>query len=84
MLNLEQDLKEHGLDGLGYASSWARLFIEYYSKLSWLDGFAKINMIAMQRILMKFDHVVFSQRNSIFYQKLDQFLKSLQISDDEG
>jgi SPX domain protein involved in polyphosphate accumulation len=60
-LNLEEDLKEHDLDGLGYASSWVRQFAEYYSKLSWLDGFAKINIIAVQKIIKKFDKIIFNE-----------------------
>lgn len=76
-LNLEDDLKEHGLDGLGYASSWARQFMEFYSKLSWLDGFAKINVIAMQKILKKFDKLLFDQEESQVVMKLGDFIKNL-------
>jgi len=82
-LNLEEDLKEHGLDGLGYASSWARQFIDYYSKFSWLDGFAKINVIAMQKILAKFDNVIFDKKNSNICQKLNNFISKLHLPNEE-
>lgn len=83
-LNLESDLKEHGLDGLGYASSWARQFAEFYSKFSWLDGFAKINIVAMQKIQLKFDGILFNANNSELYNKLSAFLKTLQIAEENG
>lgn len=67
-LNLEEDLKEHSLDGLGYASSWARQFAEFYSKLSWLDGFAKINVTAIQKILKKCEKLVFNNGTSGLYK----------------
>jgi len=84
LLHLEQELLEHGIEGVGYSTSWVRLFIEFYSKIAWLDGFAKINMIAIQRILMKFDNVVFDQKNSRIYQKLTEFIHSLEVSKEEG
>lgn len=83
-LDLKADLKEHGLDGLGYSSSWARQFIEFYSKFSWLDGFAKINCIAVQKILKKFDKLIFHKPESRLTTKLENFIKMLKLSHPDG
>lgn len=83
-LNLKEDLIEHGLDGLGYASSWARQFVEFYSKLSWLDGYAKINLTAMQKILTKLNQHVFDRMGSHIYNKIDAFLAKMKIGKDIG
>lgn len=82
--NLREDLKEHNLDGLGYSSSWARQFIEFYSKLSWLDGFAKINITAMQKLLLKFDKIIFQGQNNHFSTKLNCFVRELPLHFDKG
>lgn len=83
-LDLKNDLKEHGLDGLGYSSSWARQFAEFYSKFSWLDGFAKINIAAMQKILLKFDKMVLEVKSGDVYNKLNSFIKTLKIAHEDG
>mmetsp|Transcript_18043 Transcript_18043/g.20202 ORF Transcript_18043/g.20202 Transcript_18043/m.20202 type:complete len:250 (+) Transcript_18043:22-771(+) len=82
-LNLEEDLKEHSLDGLGYSSSWSRQFVEFYSRLSWLEGFAKINIVAMQKILLKFENILFGTKESTFHQKLNEFILKLKLHQDK-
>ena len=81
-LNLEQDLKEHTLDELGYSSSWARQYVEFYTRFSWLDGFSKINLIAMQKILLKFDQII-DDENETLKHKYEIFMKSLRLSNDD-
>lgn len=83
-LNLKEDLKEHNLDSLGYSSSWSRQFVEFYSRISWLEGFAKINLIAMQKILLKIDKVILDVKQSKFYHKLLAFIHQLALSKDKG
>ena len=82
-LDLAHDLKTHGVDGLGYASSWARQFVEFYSKFSWLASFSKINIIAIQKIHSKLDKLIFDQDNSRIDRKLDQFISNLELSNHE-
>jgi len=82
-MNLEGDLKGHNLDALGYSSSWSRQFVEFYSKLSWLEGYSKINIIAMQKILLKFDNVLFSVTESHFHKKLNTFINDLPLHQDQ-
>ena len=83
-INLDEDLKEQRLDGLGYSSSWARQFTEFYSKLAWLDGFAKINNVAIQKILIKFDNILFEQKSSDMYKNLSTFIKDLNLAHEDG
>lgn len=83
-LDLEEDMRQHSKDGSGYASSWARQFAEYYSKLSWLDGFGKINVTAIQKILNKFKKIMSSQGNSGIYDKLNKFAHELPLNSSEG
>ena len=77
--NLEDDLKEHNLDELGYSSSWARKFAKFYSKLSWLQGFAKINVVAMQKIADKIHAVLFDSDNDEIQMKLQLLVKNMEI-----
>jgi len=84
MINLHEDLKLYDIDGLGYSSSWSRKFVEYYSKFSWLDGFAKINIVAMQKILLKFDKTLFLVKESKFNRKLNEFIHTLPLSEEKG
>lgn len=83
-LDLKEDLREQRLDGLGYSSSWARQFAEFYSKFAWLDGFAKINIVGMQKILLKLDKMVFEVKSSNMFNTLNAFLKTLTLSNEDG
>lgn len=74
----------HKLDGLGYSASWARQFAEFYSKLAWLDGFAKINHVAMQKILIKFDNLLFETKSSDMFTNLSTFVKELELAHEDG
>lgn len=49
-----------------------------------MDGFAKINIVAMQKILLKLDTVVFAVKESNFHKKLNEFLHELPLQSDEG
>ena len=81
--NLMEDLKEHNLDGLGYSSSWARQFVEFYAKFSWLEGFAKINIVAMQKLLNKIEKILFDQAHSDFMKKMEEFIHGLELYADQ-
>ncbi len=34
-------------DELEYATNWRRLYLDMYTRLKWLNAFAKINLIAV-------------------------------------
>ena len=83
-LDLKEDLREQRLDGLGYSSSWARQFSDFYSKFAWLDGFGKINIVGMQKILLKLDKNIFDVKSSNIMNTLNAFLETLSLSNEDG
>ena len=44
----------HAKDELEFATNWRRVFSNIYQDLKWLNAYALINHIALQKILKKF------------------------------
>lgn len=50
---VESKAIHHAKDELEFATNWRRVFTNIYQQLKWLNAYALINHIAMQKILKK-------------------------------
>lgn len=57
-------------DELEYATNWRRAFLSLTTKLKWLNAYATINYIALQRSIKKFSKEYFAIEDNIIDKKL--------------
>lgn len=57
-------------DELEFATNWRRVFVEVYQKLKWLNSYAKINEVAIQKILLEFADAHFELKDNIIEKQL--------------
>lgn len=50
-------------DELEYATNWVRVFTYAYQHLKWLNSFAEINELAMNKIIKKFSKEFFDKES---------------------
>lgn len=52
-------------DELEYATNWRRAFCDLYTRMKWLNAYAKINFIAIFKIYKKFMKNYFVLKDNI-------------------
>lgn len=52
-------------DEFEFATNWRRVFMNIYQHLKWLNAYALINYIAMQKILKKFVKTHFDLKDNV-------------------
>ena len=63
-------------DDFDYATSWKRAFQQIYLKYSWLNSFAQINQIAIERILQEISSQLLTQQSfSLLILKFNCYVK---------
>jgi hypothetical protein len=70
----------HAKDELEFATNWRRSFTQIYQHLKWLNAFALINEIAMQKIIKKFMKVHFELSDNVIDKKLRAYIESKNFS----
>ena len=63
-----------------FATNWRRVFINIYQHLKWLNSYAVINELAMQKILKKFVKEHFEVKDNIIDKNLTDLIKSKHYS----
>ena len=63
-------------DEFEYATNWSRVFSDIYQHLKWLNAFAEINQIAMEKVLMKFSGVYFEDKENSLHYDLKSYIES--------
>lgn len=74
--NFNLDSKKVGnvKDELELATNWTRVFNNVYQNLKWLNAYATINQIAMQKILKKFVKEHFQLKDNVIDKNLLAFI----------
>lgn len=74
--NFNLDSKKVGnvKDELELATNWTRVFMNVYQNLKWLNAYATINQIAMQKILKKFVKEHFQLKDNVIDKNLLAFI----------
>ena len=67
-------------DELEFATNWRRGFLDLYKHFKWLNAYALINELAMQKILKKFMKNYFENKDNIIDKNLTQLIKSKRLS----
>jgi len=61
-------------DEFEFATDWSRNYVEIFTKLRWLNAYARINYIAAQKSLQKFMKSYFMISDNVLDKKLMKFL----------
>jgi len=67
-------------DELEFATNWSRVFVNIYQHLKWLNAYAIINEVAIQKIVKKFKKEFFEISDNIIDKKIDAYLKTKMFS----
>jgi len=67
-------------DALEFATNWRRVFMEMYTQLKWLNAYAVINELAMQKIVKKFMKEHFDLKDNVIDKNLTAFIKSKEFA----
>lgn len=67
-------------DELEFATNWQRVFTDIYQHLKWLNAYAEINEMAMNKILNQFMDVNFENKYNPLRDDLLAYIKERQIS----
>lgn len=70
----------HAKDELEFATNWRRVFSNIYQDLKWLNAYALINHIALQKILKKFMKENFEQKDNVVDKTILSYINSKQFS----
>lgn len=57
-------------DELEFATNWMRVFVDIYKRIKWLNAFAVINEVAMQKSVQKFTQALFEINDNVIDKKL--------------
>ena len=63
-------------DEFEFATNWRRVFMNIYQRLKWLNAFALINYIAMQKIIKKFVKTHFEFKDNVIDKGLLKYIQS--------
>mmetsp|Transcript_13148 Transcript_13148/g.22248 ORF Transcript_13148/g.22248 Transcript_13148/m.22248 type:complete len:198 (-) Transcript_13148:1183-1776(-) len=63
-------------DELEFATNWRRVFIQIYQHLKWLNAYAQINYVAIQKILKKFCKEYLVLKDNVLDKKLMAYVDS--------
>ena len=66
-------------DEIEFATNWVRAFQKIYTELKWLNAFAIINSIAVQKILKKFMKVHFQMSDNIVDKNIQLKMQSYEF-----
>lgn len=61
-------------DELEYATNWRRAFHQLFTRLKWLNAYAQINYIAVQRSIKKFMKSYYAIEDNILDKKLQRYV----------
>ena len=68
-------------DEFEYATNWMRVFVTLYQNLKWLNAYAEINELAMQKIVKKFKKEMFmSKKADVLVDDLKEFISQKKFS----
>ena len=67
-------------DELEFATNWRRVFYEIYQNVKWLNAYAMINHVAMQKILKKFVKEHFEHKDNIIEKTIIQYINKKPFS----
>ena len=57
-------------DEIDFATNWERPYIQLYTRLRWLNAFARINYIAIQKSIQKFMKSYYAITDNVLDKKL--------------
>lgn len=60
-----------------FATNWPRVFVDQYQRIKWLNAFAVINEIALQKSLINFSTVFFEIDDNVIDKQLLQSIQNL-------
>lgn len=66
-------------DELEFATNWSRVFSDIYQHLKWLNAYADVNLLAMQKVLKEFQESHFDEKNFKLFEDLTRFVESRQF-----
>lgn len=61
-------------DELEYATNWQRAFLNLFTRLKWLNAFAQINYIALQKSLKKFMKAYFVLEDNVIDKQIQKYI----------
>jgi hypothetical protein len=61
-------------DELEYATNWQRAFLNLFTRLKWLNAFAQINYIALQKSLKKFMKAYFELEDNVIDKQIQKYI----------
>jgi hypothetical protein len=67
-------------DELEFATNWSRVFVNIYQHLKWLNAYAIINEVAIQKILKKFRKEFFEISDNTMDKQIEHYLNSKMFS----
>ena len=65
---------QHAKDEFEFATNWRRVFMDIYQHLKWLNAYAEINYIAMQKIVKKFSKTHFEIKDNVIDKGLFKYI----------
>lgn len=80
IMSIQSKTVSKAKDELEFATNWRRVFIEIYQQFKWLNSFATINNLAMQKILKKFMKEHFEMKDNVVDKKIKDFISEKEFS----
>ena len=67
-------------DELEFATNWRRVFMDLYQQLKWLNAYAVINELALEKILKKFMKEHFVMKDNVINKDIARYVREREFS----
>lgn len=67
-------------DELEFATNWRRVFMDLYQQLKWLNAYAVINELALEKILKKFMKEHFVMKDNVINKDIARYIREREFS----